>query len=257
MTMQAGDFTSLAENYAKYRPGYSEAVLKALLDYTEARRPGFQAVDVGAGTGLWTKMLADAGLKMWAVEPNDSMREQGIQYTQGSSVSWRAGSAEQTGLAEASVDWLTMASSFHWADLEKALAEFHRVIRPYGYLTVLWNPRNIEGNPLHEQIENLLYSMIPDLKRVSSGASKHARNYYQELVSTNQFEDVVFFEALHQIEMSKERYLGAWRSVNDVQRQAGPELFEKVMDAIAEVIAPLDSVGVPYKTRAWTARRKA
>ena len=253
--MKAGEFSSLAENYAKYRPDYSHLVLKALVNYTGVNPGVSKVADVGAGTGLWTKMLSDFGFNCTAVEPNDAMREQGIQFTKGSSVQWKAGSAETTGLESQSADWLTMASSFHWANLEKALFEFHRVIKPKGFLTVLWNPRNITGNPLHEKIEKVIADHIPNLKRVSSGASGHVRNYFEELGSTGKFKDVVFFEACHEISMSKERYLGAWKSVNDIQVQAGPEGFQRILATIEDIIAPLEKIVVPYKTRAWTAQR--
>ena len=55
--------------------------------------------------------------------------------------------------------------------------------------------------------------------------------------------------------MSHERYLGAWRSVNDIQAQAGPEKFEVLLRQIGEKIASLSEVVVPYKTRAWTVRK--
>lgn len=253
--MKPGDFTTLAENYAKYRPGYSLAVRKALLCYVGADRPGFQAADVGAGTGIWTRLLAEAGVSITGIEPNDAMRAQGEVYTKGASVQWRPGSAEQTGLGTASVDWITMASSFHWVKQPDGLQEFHRALKPGGYLTVLWNPRDIEGNALHEQIEQLIHDRVPGLKRVSSGGSKHARDYYQELIAGGLFEDVVFFEAKHELIISKDHYIGAWRSVNDIQVQAGPERFEQLLTEIRSMVEPMDQIVVPYKTRAWTARR--
>ncbi len=249
------DYTELAPDYAKYRPDYSGTVLNALLNYTNASRPGFRVADIGAGTGIWTKMLADQNLNCVAIEPNDAMRAEGVAFTNGARVEWRAGFAENTGLEKESIDWLTMASSFHWAKLPDALKEFSRILKPGGFLTVLWNPRHIEGNLLHEEIENTIYSMVPNLSRVSSGSAKHARNYFEELISTGDFRDVVFFEANHEIEMSKERYIGAWRSVYDIQKQAGPELFEEILEKIAVKVAPWDKVVVPYKTRAWTAQK--
>jgi transcription termination factor NusB len=63
-------------------------------------------------------------------------------------------------------------------------------------------------------------------------------------------------EARHEIAMSHERYIGAWRSVNDIQAQAGPELFPQLLDSIREKISHLEQVVVPYKTRAWTVTRK-
>ena len=135
------------------------------------------------------------------------------------------------------------------------LEEFHRVIKPGGYLTVLWNPRDVEASPLHQKIDSLVGGMIPELKRVSSGHAKNTRDWTRELTATGKFDEVVFMEARHEIVMTRERYLGVWRSVNDIQAQAGPKRFSEILDAIRETIAPLPEIVVPYKTRAWTARR--
>lgn len=253
--MRHGDFTNVAEGYAKYRPDYSALVLQALLRYVQADRVGFTAADVGAGTGIWTKMLSESGLVCHAVEPNDSMREQGRYYATDATVQWHAGSAESTTLETASVHWVTMASAFHWAKLPDALVEFRRILRPGGYLTVLWNPRNLQDNALHQSIEDLCYRHIPGIKRVSSGAAAHAPDYGKVIVESGYFQDAIFFEALHEIRMTKERYLGAWRTVNDIQSQATAEQFEAFLAAVAERIAPMDGIVVPYKTRAWTVRR--
>ena len=100
----------------------------------------------------------------------------------------------------------------------------------------------------------LIHDMVPDLKRVSSGSSKHTSDWQEVLVSTGHFKDVIFVEANHEIAMSKGRYLQAWRSVNDIQAQAGQELFDVILESIEGKIDHLDKVVVPYKTRAWTAR---
>lgn len=74
-----GDFSGLAQDYAKYRPDYSSAVLNGLLGLVSKPRSSIEAADVGAGTGIWTSMLASAGLKhLYAVEPNDENRPSGL-----------------------------------------------------------------------------------------------------------------------------------------------------------------------------------
>jgi hypothetical protein len=55
--------------------------------------------------------------------------------------------------------------------------------------------------------------------------------------------------------MTKERYMNVWRSVNDIQAQAGPERFEQILLMIEQLIAPLEDLVVPYKMRSWTAQR--
>ena len=99
--MKLGDFTGLASNYAKFRPSYAPSVTTAILGMIGRKPSEVDAADVGAGTGIWTCTLAARGLRsVAAVEPNDDMREQGIQASQGSNITWRKGAAETTGLPD-------------------------------------------------------------------------------------------------------------------------------------------------------------
>ncbi len=254
--MKQGDFTELARSYVN-RAGYSDLVLRAIALHVGALGNERKIVaDVGAGTGKLTENLAELGLKnITAVEPNDAMRTEGEKYTSRFKIDWRKGSGEETGLESASVDWLLMGSSFHWVDLRRGLNEFHRVIRPGGSFTALWNPRDLVKSELHQNIEARIYSLLPTLERVSSGSAKYTATLESDLVSTGQFADVLFMEASHEVIMPRDRYLGAWRSVNDIQAQAGPELFERIMAAIEDELGDRTVVAVPYRTRAWTVRR--
>ena len=145
-----------------------------------------------------------------------------------------------------------MGSSFHWTKAEEALAEFHRILKPGGYFTAIWNPRDIEENALHESIEKMIKLEIPGLKRVSSGAKKNIGDIEGKLLSTEYFSNLFFVEAAHSVVMSKERYLGVWKSVNDIQVQAGEACFTRILKNIEELIEPYDEIEVPYKSRAWT-----
>ena len=171
-TLKAGDFTGLAKDYSKHRPDYSPSVLKALLGMLKLPATEVNFVDVGAGSGIWTRMVYEMGVSTAiAIEPNEEMRQKGIEASQQTAIRWQVGSAEATGLSDQSADWLSMASSFHWANFETATKEFHRVLRPGGQFTALWNPRLIEVNPLLIEIEAYLDTLRHNIKRVSSGRS--------------------------------------------------------------------------------------
>jgi ubiquinone/menaquinone biosynthesis C-methylase UbiE len=254
--MKHGDFTSLAKQYIN-RPGYSLRVLKHLAAGISDKARELILADVGAGTGKLTENLVELGLKGYAVEPSDAMRQEAINSgTTLHSFQWLKGCAENTGLGKASVDWVLMGSSFHWTDKKAALSEFHRILKNGGFFTACWNPRDIDKNELHREIEGIIYRYIPDLKRVSSGASQNMGGVEEDLLSTGQFTNLIFMEAPHEEVMSKERYIGAWRSVNDIQVQAGPEKFERILHDIENLLKNTDSITVPYKTRAWTVQAK-
>jgi len=254
--MKHGDFTGLADSYARFRPGYAPQVATAILNYTERDVASLDAVDVGAGTGIWTRILAARGLhSVIAVEPNDDMRAQGMETSRGMNIAWHKGSAEATGLPDGSGDLVSMASSLHWADFDKACEEFHRVLRPGGVFVALWNPRFIEANPLLVEIEAQIERLKPGIRRVSSGRSGITARLTDLLSAKEQFGDVLYLEGRHSLDQTPEQYMGAWRSVNDLQVQLGPELFGRFLDFIGQRIAALTAIKTTYLTRAWAARR--
>lgn len=257
-TIQAGDFSGLAGDYSRHRPDYCPSVVHALLGLLDKPVVEVDFVDVGAGTGIWTRMIQAVGVRSAvAVEPNDDMRQNGMTDSRRTDIRWLSGSAEATGLEDSSADWLTMASSFHWANFETATAEFHRVLRAGGRFTALWNPRLIEVNPLLVEIEAHLDTLRPNIKRVSSGRSGITESLTEQLWGSPYFEDVVYVEGRHVLEMTPDRYLGAWRSVNDLRVQLGPEKFGHFLTFVEHRIEGLGRIEATYLTRAWSACRKA
>ena len=251
--MKQGDFTELAKYYVD-RPGYS----KELLDYICCKVKSefgedILVADVGAGTGKLTSNLYEIGMHGYAIEPNDAMREEGKKaFSNIKDFEWKKGTAEETGVEANSVNWLLMGSSFHWADARKASLEFKRVLKPNGFFTAIWNPRDIQRNKLFIDIEEMIHTIVPELKRVSSG-SIITTEIMKEKLGDN-FKNIVFIEAEHEEIMTKERYINIWRSVNDIQAQAGPERFALILDNIDKMLTGMDILEVPYKSRAWTAQ---
>ena len=256
-TLAAGDFSGLASDYSQHRPDYCPSVLNALLGLLEKPVGEIDFVDVGAGTGIWTRMVNERGVRsVIAVEPNDDMRSNGIADCAGTNIEWKEGGAENTGLGDHSCDFLSMASSFHWADFQIATREFHRVLRPGGRFSAIWNPRLIEVNPLLVDIEAHLDTLRPNIKRVSSGRSGITETLNEKLWESPYFDDVVYLEGRHVISMTTDRYMGAWRSVNDLRVQLGPEKFDLFLEFVANRIQGVASIEATYLTRAWSARRK-
>ena len=134
-------FTPVAAEYAAFRPTYPREAFDAML---EGLRHPVHAADVGCGTGISTRLLAEGGAHVIGIDPNQAMLEQAGQavHPVERTVDYRIGSAERTGLPDRSVDLLLCAQSFHWFDEWAALREFHRILRPRGRLALLWNVRD-------------------------------------------------------------------------------------------------------------------
>ena len=126
--MNRGDFTNLANDYSKYRPSYNKNIVNIILNCVSKNVNTIKAADIGAGTGIFTKCLIDAGVKdVIAIEPNGDMLRKGIEFI-GKNINFQSGSAEQTGLQSKSFDLVSMASAFHWPDTSLSLKEFDRIL---------------------------------------------------------------------------------------------------------------------------------
>lgn len=251
--MKRGDFTNLADDYKKYRPSYNESVVKTILNSVGKKPDNIKAADVGAGTGIFTRCLLDAGVEnLIAVEPNDDMRKAGIEFL-GGVVDFLAGSAENTQLSAKSFDLVTMASSFHWPDTEKALAEFDNVLSDEGVFCALWNPRLTEKSNCENEVQELLANKYKIASRVSSGLSGITQELREILTDSGIFNSVIYVDAVDTVHRTHEEYIGAWRSVNDVQAQLGEKKFKEFIGDVKKIISKHKTVEVHYLTRAWIA----
>jgi len=161
-------FSDRVENYVRYRPGYPPEVLD-LLRAECGLRPSHVVADVASGTGVFTRLLLENGNSVFAVEPNAAMREMGIQQLEsiGSNrLVSVAGTAEETTLQSASVDFVTAAQAAHWFDLPRARTEFVRILRPEGWCVLIWNERETTTTSFLRGYEQLLLTYGTDYKEV-------------------------------------------------------------------------------------------
>ena len=135
-------FSGRAGDYAAGRPSYPHAALDILFEGL-GDPADVTVADLGAGTGISSRLLADRGALVLAVEPNAAMREAAEPHAR---VEWVAASAEHTGLAESSVDLAAAFQAFHWFDQPKALNEVVRILRPGGRAALVYNERD-ESDP--------------------------------------------------------------------------------------------------------------
>ena len=159
-------FSTRAQNYVRYRPAYPPEVidlLKAECGLTE----NSMVADIAFGTGIFTRLLLENGNRVVGVEPNPEMRSAGegflAQYQRFTSVS---GTAEATTLPVQSVDIVTVAQAAHWFDPQKAKHEFVRILKPGGWVVLIWNDRRTDSSDFQRQYEQLICTYGTDYKEV-------------------------------------------------------------------------------------------
>lgn len=167
-------FSSRVADYVRYRPGYPREILNWLEQECGLTQETVVA-DVGSGTGLLSRLFLDHGNLVLGVEPNAEMRAAGEKLL----ASWPRfqsvpGSAEATGLDAASVDLVVAGQAFHWFDPERTRREFARILRPNGWVALVWNERRVGDTPFLAAYEELLVRLSPEYKQVDHRNVDHA-----------------------------------------------------------------------------------
>ena len=182
-------FSDRVENYVRYRPGYPKEVLGALRAECGLTAEHVIA-DIASGTGIWTRTLLENGNRVFGVEPNAEMRQAGERllatFPKFRSVE---ATAEATALPERSMDFITAAQAAHWFDRPRARQEFLRILKPQGWLVLLWNERVIDTTPFLRAYEELLLKYGTDYEHVRHERTTDAVN---EFFDPAPFEQCVF-----------------------------------------------------------------
>ena len=159
-------FTNRVGNYLKYRPRYPAEIIPLLEKECGLRRDSLVA-DIGSGTGFLAELFLQNGNRVLGVEPNAEMRAAGERLLgkYGAFTSIDA-TAEDTTLADASVDFVTVGQAFHWFDREKTRREFTRVLKPTGWVVIVWNGYKPERTPLLKGYHEVLLHYGSDYRDV-------------------------------------------------------------------------------------------
>ena len=158
-------FTDRVENYVKYRPDYPAEVVPYLAE-TIGFTPQMVLADIGSGTGKLTQLFLDNGNPVYGVEPNDAMRAAAEKllssYPNFTSTN---GTAEATTLPDNSVDLITAGQAFHWFKPQPTALEFRRILRPGGYVLLIWNERDTTTSPFMAAYEQTLTELAIDYRQ--------------------------------------------------------------------------------------------
>ncbi len=162
MTDSTQRFSNRVENYVRYRPGYPTDVVSVLQQETALGKDSVIA-DIGSGTGLSADLFLQNGNPVFAVEPNAAMRQAAEQRLQGNARFHSVnGTAEATTLPDGAVDYAIAAQAFHWFDPQRTRAEFSRILKPSGWVVLIWNARRSESTPFLRGYEALIRAYATD-----------------------------------------------------------------------------------------------
>ncbi len=187
-------FSNRVQNYLKYRPSYPPAIIDLLKSDCGLNRESIIA-DLGSGTGLLSELFLKKGNRVFGVEPNAEMRAAGekvmAKYPNFSSVDAKA---EATTLPPQSIDFITAGQAFHWFNREAARVEFARILKPNGWVVLIWNGFRAEKSHLIAGYQQVVLRYGTDYQEVrrevvgrdvesfyAPGSCKCARFEYQQV----------------------------------------------------------------------------
>ena len=216
-----GRFSDRAKNYAQYRPTYPAQAIDFILNGL-GELSKLIVADIGAGSGIASRLLADRGVKVIGIEPNTAMRQVAEAHPL---VEFRNGTAEQTTLTDQSVELVTCFQAFHWFQLEPTVKEFNRILKPGGKIALVWNDRDINGDD----------QFTRDHERIIITASNNSPIYSildgkSNLVSNSVFSVVNHLVFSHQQPLSKASLIGLAMSASYIP-QSGAR-HEQMINAL-------------------------
>lgn len=243
------DYTTLSKSYLK-RPNYSAIAFNKFISITQTQAK-MKCCDVGAGAAHLTKMLANFGLDVTAVEPNDAMRENGIEKTKHfSNVQWMDGTGEVTGQKTCSFDVVTFGSSFNVCDRPTTLVEVSRILKEHGWFMCLWNHRDL-SDPIQMEIERIIKKAVPNY-----GYGARRENQTAIIRDSGLFANISQFDGGVRHTQTISECVEAWRSHATLSRQAGGD-FSSIIHNINSFLQTLEqpSIVIPYTTVGWAAQK--
>jgi SAM-dependent methyltransferase len=237
------------EDYERGRPGWPAEAL----DVAELG-PQATVLELGAGTGKLTRLLVARFGRATAVEPDPDMRRVLCAVCPAAEI--HAGRAEAIPLAGASVDAVFVAEAFQWFDVERALAEIARVLRPQGALVLMWNVPGGPTQPSIDAAERLLLEHAPPRDQlgydpVDLNSARFSSGTWQTPFPASPFDELREVRLVHVQTLDRGGLLAFYESMSWVGELPEGER-QALLDRVGSLLGA-DEYRRPWETRLfWT-----
>lgn len=241
--MNEDKFTGKAADYAKFRPSYPTELIGYLYDRAQTD----SAADIGAGTGIFTRLLMTKPWKVIAVEPNADMLR--MMLSGNGDIRVVKGTAEETNLPDRSVGLVTAATAFHRFDAGKFAEECQRILTGNKYVSIIFNGR--ESCPLIHERDMLMKRRCPNFKSGHAGLMSEGDG--DRFIKNQYLLGCEYTEYFFDKEYDLERFLGDNFSRSYVPNE-GQEGYGYIRETLTDIFYRYEKGGkviIPYKTTCY------
>jgi SAM-dependent methyltransferase len=247
------DFGATADDYAKHRPGFPSSLFEKLSEFGIGL-PGQNIVDLGTGTGTLASGFAAKGCDVIGIDPSAAMLKQAQQLDHSDQINFRLGTAENTGLPDASADVVAAGQCWHWFDRPRAVQEVVRILKPNGYIAIAhfdWIP--LKDNVV-EATEQLIQAHNPAWN-MGGGNGLHPQ-WLKDIAEVG-FREIQTFSYDVFVPFTHEAWRGRIRASAGVKASLTPDkvaAFDQELAALLQIKYPTPMLEVHHRVFAAIAK---
>jgi ubiquinone/menaquinone biosynthesis C-methylase UbiE len=240
-------FSDRAKIYSAYRPTYPLEAIKFLND-KQILTPDKKVADIGAGTGIFSKLLLDNGNEVYCVEPNTEMMQEGITYlSHYDKCKWISGTSEHSSITSGTIDVITCAQAFHWFEPISTREEFIRISKNNTHVVLIWNSRKKDENDFTRDYNKLVKYFGKNYEKINEANSNDdaIAAFYSKKPSKAVFEN--------NQKLSCQALLGRVFSSSYMPYEGSPN-YQEAQEAFKSLFEQYNTNGIviaPYETRVY------